>query len=80
MAERRHLLPPVVEETGLVRLDDDDVKQVPPVLPHDVVHSSIAEQVGRDKKLSRQHVDTHRVGKQTGWKKVTTCTKLVYTG
>lgn len=46
VAERRYLLPPVVEETGLVRLDDDNVKQVPPVLPYDVVHSSIAERRG----------------------------------
>lgn len=47
VAERRYLLPPVVEETRFVRLDDDDVKQVPPVLPYDVVHSSIAEREGK---------------------------------
>lgn len=65
VAEGRYLLPPVVEESGLVRLDDDDVKQVPPVLPYDVVHPSIAEQEGRDEMLSRQHLYTLGVGKQT---------------
>lgn len=64
VAKKSYLLPPVVEETGLVRLDDDDVKQVPPVLPDDVVHSSIAEQ-DSDKMLSQPHLYAHRVGKQT---------------
>lgn len=42
----RHLLSPVIEKTRFVSLDNHNIKQVPPVLPHNVVHSSVP---GKDK-------------------------------
>lgn len=44
----RHLLPPVIEETRFVGLNNHNIKQVSPVLPYDVVHSSIPEDKDRD--------------------------------
>lgn len=38
-----HLLPPVVEETRLVCLNNNNIKEVPPVLPHNEVHSPVPE-------------------------------------
>lgn len=48
-----HLLSPVVEETRFVGLNDHNVKQVPPVLPYNVVHSSVPE---KDKDLRNDQV------------------------
>lgn len=36
-----YLLSPVIEEAGLIGLDYDNIKQVPPVFPYDVAHTSI---------------------------------------
>lgn len=38
--------PLVVEEAGLLGLDDDHVEQVPPVLAHDVAHALVHEAAG----------------------------------
>lgn len=38
-----HLLSPVIEETRFVGLNDDNIKQIPPVLPYNVAHSSVPE-------------------------------------
>lgn len=35
-------LSPVIEESGFISLNDHNVKQLPPVLPDNVGHSSVA--------------------------------------
>lgn len=42
--KQTHSLSPVVEETGFVGLNYNDVKEVPPVPADDVVHASIPEE------------------------------------
>lgn len=62
------LLSPVIEETGFVSLHDDNVKQVPPVLPHNVVHSPVAERGKKtDSWVSNILMLIMRVNKHLGW-------------
>lgn len=36
-----HLLPPVIEETRFISLNNHNIKEVPPVFSHNVVHPSV---------------------------------------
>lgn len=39
--EAYYLLPPVIKETRFISLNNDNIKQVPPVFSYNEVHSSI---------------------------------------